>query len=275
MNKLKPPQLSSRSIGLFVGLGIGIVAILVTLSRATIVIPTGTVGIVERFGRVSQKILEPGIHLINPSSKVVKYSTRLKDIKEVISTTSKEGLSLDLDVSVQYKIDSKKLREIYINLGEDTEEILIPRFRSIIREITAQYELDAVYGEKRQELAQTLGQKLNNDLSSMGFIIDKVLLRKVVLPEEIQNAIQEKLAAEQESQKLDFEIEQARKEAEKEKNEAQGKAEAQRILSQGLTPEVLKLRSIEATTSLAESQNSKLVILGGSDRELLLTLPEE
>ena len=275
MNKLKPPQLSSRSIGLFVGLGIGIVAILVTLSRATIVIPTGTVGIVERFGRVSQKILEPGIHLINPSSKVVKYSTRLKDIKEVISTTSKEGLSLDLDVSVQYKIDSKKLREIYINLGEDTEEILIPRFRSIIREITAQYELDAVYGEKRQELAQTLGQKLNNDLSSMGFIIDKVLLRKVVLPEEIQNAIQEKLAAEQESQKLDFEIEQARKEAEKEKIEAQGKAEAQRILSQGLTPEVLKLRSIEATTSLAESQNSKLVILGGSDRELLLTLPEE
>ncbi len=257
----------------FIALSAVILAILASIWKTLAIIPAGTAGVTELFGQISQKTLEPGIHIINPLSKLVKFSTRLKDTKEVVSTTSKEGLTLDLDVSVQYKVDPQKLGDIYKNLGADPEEIIISRFRSIIREITAQYELTAIYGDKRQEVAQLLRQKLDEELKPLGFMVDKALLRKVVLPEAMQAAIQKKLAAEQESQQLNFEIAKARKEAEKQKIEAQSQAEAQRILSEGLTQEILQLKAIEATANIAQSQNTKIVIMGSSEQQLPLVIP--
>ena len=263
---------NTRKIQLIV-LSTVILAILAFIGKTLAVIPAGTAAVTELFGQISPKPLKPGVHLINPLSKLVKFSTRLKDVKEVVSTTSKEGLTLDLDVSLQYKVDPEKLGDIYKNLGSDPEEIIISRFRSLIREITAQYELTAIYGEKRQEVAQILSQKLEQELQPLGFMVDKALLRKVVLPENMQAAIQEKLAAEQESQKLDFEIAKARKEAEKQKIEAQSQAEAQRILAEGLTPEILQLKAIEATADIAQSNNAKIVIVGGSEQQLPLVIP--
>ncbi len=240
--------------------------------RSLVIIPAGTAGAVEIFGQVSEKPLKPGVHAINPFGKVVKFSTRLKDIKETINATSKEGLTLDLDVSLQYKIEPQKIGEIYQNIGLDEKTIVISRFRSLSRQIAARYEARAIYGEKRQEIAQLLRQQLSENLRPLGFIVEETLLRKVVLPAKIREAIQAKLAAEQESQKLDFEIEKARKQAEKNKIEARGKAEAQRLLSQGLTEEVLRLKAIEATQNLAQSNNAKVIIIGGGQDKLPLIL---
>nr|WP_287273853.1 MULTISPECIES: hypothetical protein [unclassified Okeania] len=108
----------------------------------------------------------------------------------------------------------------------------------------------------------------------MGFIVESALLRDISLPRNIQQAIQEKLKAEQESQRMQFELEKAPQEAERKKIEAQGMANAQKLLSQGLTEQVLKLKAIEATEKLAASPNTKVVIIGGGEDRLPIILQQ-
>jgi regulator of protease activity HflC (stomatin/prohibitin superfamily) len=129
----------------------GTVLAAIAISKTVIVISAGKIGVVETLGKVSEKPLNPGIHLINPLAKVIKFSTRLQDIKETINTTSKEGLNIDMDVSVQYRLEPQKVKEIYENIGDDEEEIIISRFRSIVRQTTALYDLKSIYGEGRQQ----------------------------------------------------------------------------------------------------------------------------
>lgn len=139
---------------------------------------------------------------------------------------------------------------------------------------------------QRQEIAQRLHQELSQQLNSLGFIVEESLLRKVVLPEKIQLAIQEKIEAEQASesqqfinqkkrQELEFELEKAKKEAERQKIEAQGIAESQKLISQSLTEQIIKLKAIEATQKLAESQNAKVIMIGRNQDGLPLILQEK
>lgn len=150
----------------------------------------------------------------------------------------------------------------------------VSRFRSLIREITSNYESRDIYSDKRQEIANSLLEKITQELYPLGFIVESALLRDISLPRNIQEAIQEKLKAEQESQRMQFELEKARQEAERKKIEAQGIANAQKLLSQGLTEEVLKLKAIEATEKLAASPNTKVIIIGGGEDRLPLILQQ-
>jgi regulator of protease activity HflC (stomatin/prohibitin superfamily) len=272
-----------RSIGLLIGTIATLATIYQLIFRFVIIIPAGKVGVVETFGKVSDKNLNPGVNWVSPFSNVVEFSTRIKDIKETVSATSSEGLNLEIDVSLQYRLDAQKAVDVYNNIGVDEEEILISRFRSIIRQITASHEVKDIYGEKRAEIAQLLHQELSKQLEPLGFRVEESLLRKVTLPEKIQASIQQKIEAEQESdrqqfvnqkkrQELEFELEKAQKEAERKKIEAQGIAEAQKLISQSLTEQVLELKAIEATQKLAESQNTKVVIVGRSQDGLPLIL---
>jgi regulator of protease activity HflC (stomatin/prohibitin superfamily) len=263
-----------RAIAFFIGTLMALLAIYQFIFRFLIIIPAGEVGVAEVLGKVGERPLNPGVHFINPLGEVVEFSTRLKDIKETVDTTSKEGLSLKLDVSLQYKINPQKAGEIYQNLGTNEQEIIISRFRSIIRQTTARYEAGAIYSEKRQEVAQKLHQEVSDRLSPLGFTVEETLLRNVIMPEKIQAAIQQKLEAQQASQQIDFETEKTRKEANRKKIEAQGIAETQKILSQSLSEQVLRLKAIEATEKLANSQNSKVIVIGGGKDNMPLILPE-
>lgn len=263
------------SLALVIGLLASATLIIKALLRFLMVIPAGEVGIVETLGKVSDSSLSPGIHLLNPFSNILTFSTRLQDIKETVDTTSKEGLNFKLDVSLQYRLDPQKAGEVYQKLGDNEKEVIISRFRSLIRQITANYDLKSIYGEKRPEIAQTLDQAMVQQLQPLGFIVEETLLRNIILPDNIQAAIQSKVAAEQENQKLDLEIIKARKEGERKKVEAQGIAVSQKILSEGLTDKILKLKSIEATQKLAESQNSKIIMIGGDQEKLPLILSDK
>lgn len=262
-----------RSLGLLIGVLATFASIYQLVFRFLVIIPAGKIGVVETFGKVLEQPLNPGVNWVNPFSNVVEFSTRIKDIKETVNTTSSEGLNMDIDVSLQYRLEPQKAVSVYNNIGISEEEILISRFRSIIRQITASHQAKDVYGSKRQEIARLLNQELSKQLNPLGFVVEETLLRKVTLPPNIQEAIQQKIQAEQESdreqfvnqkkrQELEFEIEKAKKESERQKIEAQGTAEAQKLISQSLTKEILELKAIEATQKLAESQNTKVVIVG-------------
>ncbi|MBN3958345.1 prohibitin family protein [Nostoc sp. NMS8] len=241
---------------------IGSIAVLNSFFRLLVIVPPGNVGVVNFFGEVSETTLNPGVHLLNPFSKVLNFSTRLKDIKENIDATSQEGLSLNLDVSLQYKLDPQKAATVYKTIGTDETQLVISRFRSTVRAITANYPANAIYSTKRQEIAQKIDQQLTQEIPALGFIVEEALLRNIKMPDTLQVAIQNKLKTEQENQQMKFVLEKERQEAERKLIEARGIADSQKILSGGLSNQVLQLRAIEATEKLAQSNNSKLVIIG-------------
>lgn len=246
-----------------ISLLIFVVAAFATIFRNVVIIPTGNVGVAEFFGQVNSRPLNPGIHLVNPFSDVEIYSTRLRDVKETIEATSQEGLAFNVDVSLQYRVAPQKAVEIYRDLGTNETEIIISRFRSVVREVTASYPAEAIYSTKRQEVASRLREQLSQQLNPLGFVLEGAYLREVVLPEILQTAIQEKLKAQQQSQQNLFTLTQARQESERKRVEAKGTADAQSILARSVTPAILQLRSIEAMEKLAASNNAKVLIVGG------------
>jgi regulator of protease activity HflC (stomatin/prohibitin superfamily) len=250
--------LATRGIAIL----IGSIALLSSISRLLVIVPPGNVGIVNSFGKISDNTLDSGVYVVNPFAKVINFSTRLKDIKENIDTTSQEGLSLNLDVSLQYKLDPQKAAIVYKTIGTDEKQLIISRFRSTVRAITANYSASAIYSTKRQEVAQKIDKQLTKEIPTLGFIVEQALLRNVKMPETLQTAIQQKLKAEQENEQMKFVLEKERQEAERKRIEAKGIADSQKIIAGGLTNQVLQLRSIEATEKIAESNNSKIVVIG-------------
>lgn len=244
------------------------------LSRLLVVIPAGSVGVEDFQGKVSERSLPAGLHVINPFADVVQFSTRLRDIKEEIGATSKEGLAIGIDVSIQYRIDPAKAASVYQNIGLEEREIIVSRFRSISREIVSGYPAEAIYATKREEVSLKLAEKMRSQLAPLGFVVDEALLRNVKVPETLQAAIQQRLKAEQENLQMKYVLEKEAQEAERKRIEAKGHADAQKILAEGLTPAVLQLRAIEATENLAKSTNSKVIVLGNGQGTPLI-LPVE
>ncbi|MFM7437672.1 MAG: prohibitin family protein [Snowella sp.] len=266
-----------RPIALLIGLISTLLVAIQALGRFAVVIPAGEVGVIETLGKVSATTLNPGIHFLNPFTEVVTFSTRIQDLKETVDSTSKEGLNFKIDVSLQYRLDPLKAGEVFQKIGDPSQEkeIITSRFRSFIRQITANYTLTEIYGEKRSLIAQSLQQAMIAQLQPLGFIVEETLLRNIVLPENIQAAIQEKVAMEQETQKIALEVIKAKKESERKIVEARGTADAQKILSEGLTDKIIQLKAIEATQELAKSPNSKVIIFGGGKDKLPLILSDK
>ncbi|MGF1673296.1 MAG: prohibitin family protein [Rivularia sp. (in: cyanobacteria)] len=253
---------------------IGLIALYVCISRALVIVPPGNIGVANLFGRVSDNTFNPGINLVNPFTKVLNFSTRLKDIKENVDASSQEGLNLSIDVSLQYKIDPQKVATVYKTIGTSETQLIISRFRSTIRSIIAQYPANDIYSNKRQEVANKINEQLTQELLPLGFVVEKALLRNVQMPDTIQTAIQAKLKAEQENQQMKFVLEKQRQEAEGKRIEAKGIADSQKIISDGLTTQILQLRTIEATEKLAQSPNSKIIVVGSGKGELPILLQE-
>ena len=274
LNSGKVPGERNRLAVRAVSILIGIIALIASISRALVIVPPGNIGVANLFGRVSDNTLNPGVNLVNPFAKVRNFSTRLKDIKENVDASSQEGLNLNLDVSLQYKLDPQKAATVYKTIGRSETQLVISRFRSTIRSIIAQYPANAIYSTKRQEVARQINKQLTQELLPLGFVVEKALLRNVKMPNTIQKAIQEKLKAEQENQRMKFVLEQQRQEAERKRIEAKGIADSQKIISDGLTSKVLQLRTIEATEKLAKSPNSKIIVVGSGKGGLPILLQE-
>ncbi len=253
---------------------IALATALSALSRLLVVIPAGSVGVEDFQGKVSDRTLPAGIHVINPFTDVIQFSTRIRDLKEEIGATSKEGLAIGIDVSIQYRIDPAKAASVYQNIGLEEREIIVSRFRSISREIVSGYPAEAIYATKREEVSLKLAEKLRSQLAPLGFVVDEALLRNVKVPDTLQAAIQQRLKAEQENLQMKFVLEKETQEAERKRIEAKGRADAQKILAEGLTPAVLQLRAIEATEKLSQSPNSKVIVLGNGQGTPLI-LPVE
>lgn len=236
---------------------------LAAVAQCVAVVPAGHVGVVDVFGRVSPTTLKAGLNLVNPFARVAKMSVKTQEIKEVMDVPSSEGLTMQLEVSVLYHLDPEKAADVYRSVGSDWAEVLLqPQFRSVTRGVTAEYEARALYTSEREKLAHEIAAEVRKLVEARGVVVEATPLRRLTLPQRLAAAIEEKLGAEQESQRMQFVLAKERQEADRRRIEAQGIADFQKIVSQGINEQLLKWKGIEATAKLAESQNAKVVIVG-------------
>jgi prohibitin 1 len=240
------------------------------------VIPAGDVGVKDFFGNVSVNILTSGVHFVLPFTKVVKMSIKTQEIKETAEVPSKEGLIMDLEASVLFRLDPAKAPEIYRTVGRDYASIaVVPQIRSALREITASYEAKDLYSSQREKIASEIYTLVNKMSGGRGIITEAVLLRKIGLPALVANAIQEKLKREQEAEQRKFVLQKEEQEAQRKRIEAQGVADFQRIVAQGISQQLLEWKGIEATEKLALSPNTKIVVIGNPKSGLPIILGGE
>jgi len=257
--------------------------------RSCTIVPAGNVGVRDLFGDVSAREIPSGLHAKHPLAQIRKMSIKTQEYtmsiaseegerqgrSDTISALTKEGLPVDLDVTVLYRLNPEKASDVYKTIGMDYAEIVVrPKIREAIRSNAALYMAKEMYSEKRQDLQNGIRVYLSDTLTERGIEIEDVLLRHIGLPEKLKAAIEEKLSAEQEAQRMEFVLDKERKEAERKEVEAGGLAKAQGIIAESLTPEYLQWRYITTLEGLVDSQNTTFVITP-YDQKLIPMLPLE
>jgi regulator of protease activity HflC (stomatin/prohibitin superfamily) len=249
------------------------IAVLIAVLQFWTVIPAGHVGVIDFFGNVSDNTLYPGVNFVNPMASVIKFDARTQEIKEVMNVPSKEGLSIELEISILVHLSFENANKIYKSVGENyVEKILVPQFRSVVRGVTASYDARALYTAEREVLAKQIETGLAKLVEPRGITIEAAPLRQIILPAGLTASIEEKLKAEQESQRMQFILQRETQEAERKRIEAKGIADFQDIVSKGISDQLLKWKGIEATEKLANSSNSKVVIIGSGREGLPIIL---
>jgi prohibitin 1 len=236
-------------------------------------IPTGNVGVLTLFGRVTGDVLPEGIHMINPLKSVEKLSVQTQSVKESANVPSNEGLILALDTSLLFRLDKSMAAQVYQTVGADyAEKIVEPTLRAAIRASTSAHSANALYTNARELVQQQIQDELKSQLAPRGVIVENVLLRDVQLPAMLKSSIEAKQQAEQDALRMSFILQKEKQEAERKRIEAQGIADFQKIVATGISPQLLEWKGIEATEKLAASANAKVVIIGNPKNGLPLVL---
>jgi regulator of protease activity HflC (stomatin/prohibitin superfamily) len=253
-------------------LAIVVVVIIVVMASITS-IPTGNVGVLTLFGRVTGETLPEGIHVVNPLKSVQKLSVQTQSVKESANVPSNEGLILALDTSLLFRLDKNKAAFVYQTVGDNyAEKIVEPTLRAAIRASTSAHTANALYTNARELVQQQIQDELTSQLAPRGVIVENVLLRDVQLPAMLKGSIEAKQQAEQDALRMSFILQKEKQEAERKRIEAQGIADFQKIVATGISPQLLEWKGIEATEKLATSTNAKVVIIGNPKNGLPLVL---
>lgn len=266
--QMEMPEFPKNGKRVILGVIIGIVLVVV-IWKSSLTIGAGEGGVLFKTfggGVYTEKTYSEGFHIIAPWNKMVLYKTRQQKISESMSVLSSNGLGIDVDLDLQFQPIHKKLPNLYQQKGiEYVTDVVIPAIRSATREVIGRYTPEEIYASKRQVIQDEILEETKKELEKQFVKVNNVLVRDIGLPTKIKNAIEGKLEQEQQSLEYKFKLEKAQKEAEKVKIEAQGKADANRILNASLTPNILQEKGIEATLELAKSPNTKVVVVGGKD----------
>lgn len=230
------------------------------------VVPAGHVGVVEYFGNVKDVHLTPGLHFVNPLSKVISLSTRTQALPYDRAVLSSEGLTIDIVLSLQLSVDPTMAVTLYKDVGENYKNVIVvPTMSSIIREVTSKRDAKAMYtSQTRMKMHKEMKDAVSKALAPKGIVVQDVLLRDVRLPDKLKDAIENKLDMEQQAERMKFVLQKEKQEAERKKTEAIGIQTFQKIVSEGINQDLLEWKGIEATERLSESTNTKIVFIGRS-----------
>ncbi len=253
-----------------------LVAALVALSAVGCVrIHSGQAGVKwKMFGGTDlERVYGEGLHVVPPWDRMYVYSVRIQDRKERLNLLASNGLPVKIEASIRYHPLKDELALLHTQVEPPYFETMVgPIVRSEAREVAGRYTPEQIYSTKREEMQEAIYVAVNKALEGHHIVVEKILIRDVELPKNIQDAIAEKLEEEQKALKMEFVLDRERREAERKEIEANGIAKFQTIVSKGISPMLLTWKGIEATQQLAESPNAKVIVIGSSESGLPLIL---
>lgn len=271
--KARPDRAASLRIGRFVGMGLMALGV---VASCTIQIQPGEVGVQTLFGKVQAGTLTEGLNFINPLVNVRRFDTRTQNYTmsavhdegekrgdDAIRVLSSDGLEVAIDLTVLFRLQADKAPDVLRTIGRDyVDKVVRPITRTKIRDYAAYYDAVAMYSTKRDEFQVRLSEAISKEFADRGFVMEQVLIRNITLPASVKQAIEAKINAEQESQKMRFVLDKEKQEADRKRVEAQGIADYQRILTSSLSDKLLQYEQIKAQKELALSSNSKVIVMG-------------
>lgn len=280
--KVKPEDMrieDKLKVRTFVTLGASVLGGIMILASLLRIVPAGSVGVQILFGKVLVKsTLSEGLNIVNPfiNLEIMTVRTQAYTMSiaaeegqrygdDAILSLTKDGLEIAMDLTVWYHLDASEAAIVFQKIGKDyVAKIVRPAARTAIRNTTVKYNAVEIYSEKREEVQTEINKQLEKDLEERGIVLEKVLLRNIQLPVKVKNAIEAKLEAEQDAQKMEFVLLKEIKEADRKKIEAGGIASAQRIIAQSLIGErgraYLSWKYLENLKNLYQSPNNTIVI---------------
>lgn len=280
------------------GVAILALGLIFAISSCVVVVQAGTVGVVRLFGKVANEPIREGLNFINPMASVESVSIRTEEYTmtrtsgegsvsgdDAILALSKDGLPLPIDVTINYRPSPSLVPWLYRTIGTSEDfvsKIIRPASRAAVRDAVSMYTAQEAYTSKRDQVVISITKGLSkyvediltktDDYKPNAFIIQQVLVRNIELPQKLKDSIEAKLTAEQEALRMEYVLQKERQEAARLRIEAQGISDYQKVVNQGLTDKLLAFKGIEATLKLAESPNSKVIVVGGGKSGLPLIL---
>ncbi|WP_341227604.1 prohibitin family protein [uncultured Arcticibacterium sp.] len=261
-----------------------VLLVLGALSKAVIQIDPGQVGVQALFGEVKEGTLQSGLNIVNPLVEIKAFDIKTQNYTmsgvndagnagddDAIKALSEDGLEVTIDLTVLYRIIPSSAPSIYRELGTSYRDLIVrPIARTRIRDLAANYEAVSLYSSKREEFQAKIFEAIDNDFTSRGLVLEQLLVRNITLPESVKKAIESKINAEQDAQKMEFVLQKEQQEAERKRVEARGIADYQKIITSTLTTKQLQYEAILAQKALAESPNAKIVIMGSDKGNILI-----
>ncbi len=235
------------------------------------IVREGQVGVKRKLGKYKDTPIERGVAVYNPlTTTILKVSTQTENMRVETHIPSKEGLNIRAEISILYSIDPSQAPEVLRQIGRNYEQaVIMPVFRSAVADVSARYFAKDMHTGQRAVIETAIREQMTKNLEGRGIIIETVLIKSIQLPENLARAIEEKLEAEQQALRMEFVLQQTRQQVEQQRIEAEGTRNAQLIIAEGLTEEILRFKAIEAYLELARSNNTKVIIPSG-DMPLLL-----
>jgi regulator of protease activity HflC (stomatin/prohibitin superfamily) len=253
----------------------GVLLAVGVLTSCFVQINTGFVGVKSLFGRVQSDILSSGLNIVNPLVEVTQIETRTLNYTmsgiqtegkiqgdDAIKVLTADGLEVTIDLSVLYRVVPDQTPRLIRETGSDFEDKIVrPITRTRIRDNAVYYEAVALYSTRRDEFQSRIFKSIETDFNKRGLFLENLLVRNISLPASVKAAIERKIEAEQEAQKMQFVLQKEKQEAERKRVEAQGIADYQQIISASLSDRQLQYEQIKAMTQLAGSANAKIIVM--------------
>lgn len=268
MNQQAQP-IDPKKIKPLIILGVAVVVLIIFIKSTFIILqPTERAVVFRKYtsGLDVTDVKSEGLNIIAPWNDLIRFEVAEQQIEENMDVLSVDGLSISLDVSIRFRPKPNEVGYLYKSFrNEYVNNLVRPELRSAVRRIIGQYTPEELYATKRQEIETAIQISTESILDTNHVELRAFLFRSIKLPETIKSSIEEKLKADQESQKREYLQEIAEKDAAIQITQAKGKAESNRILSASLTDKILKEKGIQATQELANSPNTKVIVIGGDD----------
>lgn len=274
-NALKIKKGLRLSAFLFLGIGV--------MSSCIKQIDAGFIGVQSLFGKIQPSILNSGLTFINPLMEVKQLDVRTQNYTmsgvhdegdrngdDAIRVLTKDGLEVTIDLSVLYRVNASTAPTLMKEIGiEFKDKIIRPISRTKIRDNAVYYDAIELYSTKRDDFQKRIFNSIQDEFSKRGLILENLLVRNITLPQAVKLTIESKISAEQEAQKMQFVLQKEKQEAERKRVEAQGIADYQRIINEGLSDKQLRYEQIKAYKELATSENSKVIIMPAGNNIIL------